>query len=226
MGNSIRSKASVKVKNDFKKHLHILYPDKDNQNIFKKIFFISADRKRKNLGQIYKPSVPRRNIEFGPKQERGFFPCTNKCDTCAHSKVTKNIKSPWDWRNWQILQHITCATPFVVYFIYCTIYCTIHNVFYTGSTVNLKLRWANHKSDINLQKSTKCRLAQYVTQFPHPCSKQFEYLDTLAVESVSNDEELLEKELYWQSNFGSLIDQHGLNFRKHLKKSLKYRIQF
>ena len=104
---------------------------------------ISADRKRKNLGQIYKPSVPRRNIEFGPKQERGFFPCTNKCDTCAHSKLTKNIKSPWDGRNSQIRQHITCTTPFVVYLIYCT----IHNVFYTGSTVNLKLRWANHKSD-------------------------------------------------------------------------------
>ena len=178
--------------------------------------------KEKNLGQIYKPSVPRRSIEFGPKQERGFFPCTNKCDTCAHSKLTKNIKSPWDGRNWQIRQHITCTTPFVVYLIYCT----IHKFFYTGSTVNLKLRWANHKSDINLQKSTKCRLAKHVTQFPHPCSKQLEYLEIFAVESVSNEEELLEKELYWQSNFGTLIDQHGLNFRKDLKKSLKYRIQF
>ena len=74
---------------------------------------------------------------------------------------------------------------------------------------------------MNLQKITKCRLANHLAQFPKPSSKQLEYLKKIAVEPVSNEEKLLDKKLHWQSNFGSLIDQHGLNFRKDLNKSFK-----
>ena len=69
-----------------KKNLHLLHANVVNKEIFPSRTIISADRKRKNIAQMYKPTVPQRYIQHGPKNRPGFFPCKERCDTCRHSK--------------------------------------------------------------------------------------------------------------------------------------------
>ena len=178
-------------------------------------------RKEKNLGDIYKPSVPKRIIQNGPQEEPGFFPC-GRCDTCAHSRAVKELVSPRDGRRWLIKQHLTCKTPFVIYLLFCK----IHNEYYTGSTKNLKFRWAQHKSDIKLKRENKCRLTQHVLRLQHPEDVDVPFLEIYAVEAVEREEDLLQRELFWQANFGTVFKGSGLNFRKDLNTVLKRRIEF
>ena len=212
----VPSKSSI-----IKKNLHILYQNEENKNIFKKGVIIGADKKRKNLGDIYKPSVPKRIIQNGPQEEPGFFPC-GKCDTCAHSRRVKELVSPRDGRRWFIKQHLTCRTPQVIYLLFCK----IHNEYYTGSTKNLRSRWAQHKSDIKLKREKKCRLTQHVLRVQHPRDVDVPFLEIFAVEAVEREEDFLERELYWQANFGTVFKGFGLNFRKDLNTVLKRRIEF
>ena len=204
-----------------KKNLHLLYQNEENRHIFKKGIIIAADKRRKNLGDIYKPSVPKRMIPHGPREEPGFFPC-GKCDTCAHSRVTKELISPRDGRRWHIKQHLTCRTPQVIYLLLCK----IHNEYYAGSTKNLRSRWAQHKSDIKLKRINKCRFTQHVLRRQHPEDVDVPFLEIYAVEAVAREEDLLERELFWQANFGTLFKGSGLNFRKDLNTVLKKRIEF
>ena len=203
------------------KNIHLLYQNEENRNIFEKRMIIGADRRRKNLGDIYKPSVPKRTIGHGPREEPGFFPC-GKCDTCAHSRVVKQLISPRDGRRWLIRQHLNCRTPFVVYLLFCK----IHNQYYTGSATNLRFRWANHKSDINNRKEKKCRLTQHVLRLQHPADVDMNFLEIYAVEAVEREEDLLRREIFWQANFGTMFKGSGLNFRKDLNTVLKRRVEF
>ena len=160
-------------------------------------------------------------INHGPREEPGFFPC-NKCNTCAHSRVVKELISPRDGRRWRINQHLTCKTPFVVYLLFCK----IHNEYYTGSAINLRFRWALHKSDIKKRRVNKCRLTQHVLRLQHPADVEVPFLEIYAVEAVDKEEDLLQKELFWQANFGTVFKDGGLNFRKDLNTVMKKRIEF
>ena len=143
-----------------KKNLHLLHANIVNKEILPPRTIISADRKRKNIAQMYKPTVPQRYVQHGPKNRPGFFPCKERCDTCRHSKETTVLVSPWDGRHWTIKQHITCSSPNTVY----VVMCEVHNEWYVGSTTDLKARWRNHKSDAKLKKATKCGVADHVTK--------------------------------------------------------------
>ena len=131
-----------------KKNLHLLHANVVNKEIFPPRTIISADRKRKNLSQMYKPTVPQRYVQHGPKNRPGFFPCKERCDTCRHSKETTVLVSPWDDSHWTIKQHITCSSPNTVY----VVMCEVHNEWFVGSTTDLRARWRHHKSDAKLKK--------------------------------------------------------------------------
>ena len=204
-----------------KNNLHILYSNDENRKMFPKGNIIGTDRRRKNIGEIYKPTVPRRHVVHGSREEDGFFWCEKKCDICKHAKPMKEFASQWDGRKWKIRGHLSCSTRNVIY----VMMCKLHPGFmYVGTTTNLKLRWANHKSDANHKKSSKCKLSHHVTHEHHPDDKQLTFLQLFAVEPVENPKRLLERELYWQANLGTLA--MGWNERKDFNYVLKNIIQF
>ena len=61
-----------------KKNLHLLHANVVNKEIFPPRTIISADRKRKNLAQMYKPTVPQRYVQHGPREQNSFFPLQRK----------------------------------------------------------------------------------------------------------------------------------------------------
>ena len=195
-----------------RKNINILYSNKKNREIFPKGMIIPADRRRKNIGEIYKPTVPKRFVEHGPAPKQGFFPCSRKrCDTCDHSTEITEFLSPWDGRKWKVRGHLTCSTPNVVYVVRCKIH---HEAYYIGSAKNLKLRWANHKSDAKLKKINKCMVAYHVHAKDHPDDPTFGFLEIFALEHVENEKDLLMRETWYQCNVGTIFN--GLNVRKDI----------
>ena len=193
-------------------NLSILYSNEKNKDIFPTGIIISAEKKRKNLGQLFKPTIPTRKSKPIIQDLPGFYICkASKCDTCLHSSDLFEIKSPWDNRKWVIRKHLNCLSKFVIYLIRCTLH---PNLWYVGSTKSLKLRWANHKSDCRLKKVNKCCVAKHVTEIQHPVSANFDYLKIHVIDSVSNESQLLQKELFWQANLGTIFN--GLNSRTDL----------
>ena len=215
----VPSKTSI-----IKNNLQILYSNVKNRDIFPIDMIISADKKRKNLGQIFKPTVPKRFPKPASSEKSGFFTCNaSRCDTCAHSNNLFQIKSPWDGRKWYIRKHLTCSSEFVIYIIRCKIH---PYAWYVGSAKNMKLRWANHKSDCRLNKITKCNVAKHVSDIQHPVNNNLDFLEIHAIDSVSKESDLLRKELFWQANLGTVFK--GLNSRMDLHSMMieKNRIIF
>jgi len=201
-----------------KRNLQLLYTDSINRTIFPPKSIISADRRRRNLSEIYKPTVPNRFPFHGPLQQPGFYRCKNKCDTCAHAEDITFFVSPWDGRTWHIRQHITCTTENVIYVLKCKLH---PQELYIGSTKNLKRRWANHKSDIKLNKCKKCKVVQHVVEKQHPKDSECSFLQIFPVEAVKDPTHLLRRELWWQTNVGTLIT--GLNTRNDFQSMLLFR---
>ena len=203
--------------------MNILYSNEKNCTIFPKNSIISANRRLKNLRDIYKPTVPRSRPVTTEIKPPGFFTCKRRCDTCAHSSDTKFIQSPWDGRKWYIRQNLTCTTKNVIYIVYCKEH---PRGMYVGSTTNLKLRWAGHKSDCKLGYTKKCSVAKHVKAVDHPTDPQVNFLGIVAIESVKNEEQLLARETWWQCHLGTIFE--GLNIRRDLQSMVKFnnRIQF
>ena len=88
-----------------------------------------------------------------------------------------------------IRQHLTCKTPFVVYLLFCK----MHKQYYTGSTKNLRFRWAQHKSGINKRRENKCRLAQHVLRLQHPADVDMPFLEIYTMEAIEREEDLLQR---------------------------------
>ncbi|KAL8568259.1 hypothetical protein ACOMHN_040832 [Nucella lapillus] len=61
---------------------------------------------------------------------------------------------------------------------------------YIGSSVNLRHRWANHKSDCKLRKGHKCHVAQHFLDKQHPVDPQFTCLRIFAIKAVHKKENL------------------------------------
>ena len=69
----------------------------------------------KNIGEIYKPTIPKIQKFENANEEKGFFTCQRKCDMCKHSRNRKVIQYIWDHRKWSISQHISCTTKNFIY---------------------------------------------------------------------------------------------------------------
>ncbi|KAL8625239.1 hypothetical protein ACOMHN_029997 [Nucella lapillus] len=97
------------------------------------------------------------------------------------------FKFPWDGRVWNIRQSLHCKTPNVIYCIICRHH---PDFLYIGSSVNLRHRWASHKSDCKLRKGHKCHVAQHFLDKQHPVDPQFTCLRIFAIEAVHKKENL------------------------------------
>ena len=189
---------------------HILYSDPVCKMIFPEGSIIPSNRRLKNMGEILKPTIPRRFPENGPLEEFGYFTC-NKCDLCKHAPDNKkNFTSPWDGRKWKIRQHISCQTENVIYLVICTLH---DNCWYIGSTDNMRRRWSKHKTDFKKGLNT-CRLAAHSLEMNHPPDDQVKFLTVLPIDAVRKKSKLLEKEVWWQENVG--VHKFGLNKRNDL----------
>ena len=195
-----------------RKNLHLLYQDNQNKKIFPKNLIIGADRRRRNLGELYKPTVPKCFREHGPKEAPGFVTCTRKCDTCAHSKEMHSFQSPWDGRRWTVKKHLTCTTPNLVYLLTCKLH--PDEGWYIGSCKDLKARWRNHKSDCKRKLTKKCSVAYHCSQTPHPLEGNLDFLQIVAIDSAQSEEQLRRLEAYYIGNIGTLFV--GLNSRNEL----------
>ena len=151
----------------------------------------------------------------------GFVTCSKKCDTCKHSENRFFVQSKWDDRKWKIRDFIQCTDENVIYIVECT----LHDTFmYVGSTVNLKNRWRNHKSDSKNKISTKCYVAKHYTEMTHPNDDNISCLKITPIEIVKFSKNLAARELFWQTNLGTFFT--GGNERKDIAKVLKNRIHF
>ena len=206
-----------------RQNLHLLYRNQENRKIFPEGLLIAANRRRQNLGEFIKPTIPRRFVDHGPFLEPGSFPCnganiapnrTGACDLCKHVNHTKSFKSPWDGRVWNMRHNVNCESPNIVYLLICN--CDNHSEYawYIGSSVNIKTRWRNHKSDFLNKKTSKCRFAQHANEH-HPEVERYQPLNFISIiflESVKNETNLLARETWWQYNVGTQF--FGLNKRK------------
>ncbi|KAL8563260.1 hypothetical protein ACOMHN_046843 [Nucella lapillus] len=92
---------------------------------------------------------------------------------------------------------------------------------YIGSSVNLRHRWANHKSDCKLRKGHKCHVAQHFLDKQHPVDPQFTCLRIFAIEAVHKKEDLGKRETWWQVNVGTIF--LGLNIRSDISALVRNR---
>ncbi|KAL8612203.1 hypothetical protein ACOMHN_048302 [Nucella lapillus] len=92
---------------------------------------------------------------------------------------------------------------------------------YIGSSVNLRHRWSNHKSDCKLRKGHKCHVAQHFLDKQHPVDPQFTCLRIFAIEAVHKKENLGKRETWWQVNVGTIF--LGLNIRSDISALVRNR---
>ena len=188
----------------------ILYSDPMCRKVFPEGSIIPSNRRIKNMGELLKPTEPKRFVDHGPQEEKGYFTC-EKCDLCKHApNNTKNFKSPWDVRKWNIKKHITCLTPNVIYLIVCQLH---ENCWYIGSSDVMRRRWSRHKNDFKKGLNT-CRLAGHANEMPHPANPELKFLTVLPIDAVRTKAQLLSKEVWWQENVG--VHKFGLNRRNDL----------
>ena len=184
-------------------NMHLLYRNPKNKLIFPKGLIIAANRRRPNLSELIKPTIPRRFVQHGPFLEQGSFPCkgasipprcNGACDLCKHVQVTKDVTSPWDGRKWKIMANVTCQSPNIIYLIICN--CSNHSdyAWYVGSTTDMQDRWRNHRSDFLLKKRKKCGFAQH-SEEPHPVVQK-----TTPLPFISTP--------IWERHFGAELKQN------------------
>ena len=103
--------------------------------------------------------------------------------------------------------------------------CKLHDeLWYVGSTVDLRSRWAGHKSDCKLKLNKKCKVADHVNTVSHPTDPKFTYLCIAAIDKVPTKDRLLERENYWRANLGTMFV--GLNRRNDIHTTLRHRIHY
>ena len=146
-----------------KKHKSTLYSDPINRRLFPEGSVIAGFRRRRNLGELVAPTLPRRQPR-PPPGDGGCGPCPSTRDQIHQHLVTTNVViSPWDNRPRKIKKKINCLTPNVVYYLKC-IDCpagpgvTPH---YVGSSVKFKGRWSSHKSDLIRGTGKDCGFCEH-----------------------------------------------------------------
>ena len=137
-----------------KKKIKILYSEPRNRSIFSKKLIISADKRRKNLGEVFKPTVPRQFPVRGPYPARILPMQGQKIRHVQPLGQLTSFVSPWDGQAWRSSSHWKCSTENVIYVLKCNEH---PNNPYISSARNLKKRLPNHKSDIKVGKTgNKC----------------------------------------------------------------------
>ena len=167
------------------KHFDIIRQDPVANSIFPRSKVVGATKRLKNLSELISPTLPKdlrsdstNHPSFPhddppdhpddppdhPDNKFGCFKCRkavlgNSCDFCSHLDETDSVTSVVNGRRFAIRKHLSHDTPHF-WFVY-LITDTVCMKQYVGSTINLKSRWANHKSDCNSRKSLSTGLAKH-----------------------------------------------------------------
>ena len=128
----------------------------------------------KNVAQMYKPTVPQRYVQHGPKNRPVFlFVCFVFVFPLAKTSATPvAIQKKSLFLCFRGTVHIGPSSPNAVY----VVMFEVHNEWYIWSTTDLKARWRNHKSDAKLNKATKSGVDDHVTNFKHPEDPNLDFL--------------------------------------------------
>ena len=152
------------------RNFHILQNDPTVSHIFARKDLVASSRRVKNLSEIISPTVPSDlkpdNPRKKPDLDWGSFHCKKrkgggKCDLCSHLTECKQVRSAVNGRKFSIRQHLSHDLPF--WFIY-IITDTACNKQYCGSTVNIRLRFANHKHSCNSKSPTATGLSVHFSK--------------------------------------------------------------
>ena len=170
---------------------------------------------------MYKPTIPKRFVQHGPREEKGFFRCKKMCDLCRHSGNRKTFSSRFDKRKWHINGHITCKDMKVIYIIECKKH---KDFLYVGQSENIKKRWANHKSHANLKKSKLCTVAKHFEDVDHDGISS-EHMIITPIEIVKNKDDLLDREFFWQANLGTIFGGANQRIDLHAVKRSRLNIR-
>ena len=216
-----------------RKHKNTLYRDPINKKLYPEGSVIAGFRKRRNLGQMVAPTLPRRQAR--PRHDPGGGgggggPCDRRrCQIHKHLVTTNQVVSPWDGRPRRIHKRIKCTDPFLVYYLTCNP-CPMGpglTVHYTGSSTDYPRRWSQHKTNMEKGLGTDCHWCVHWAQFHNHDYKDFSsvkiyFLDTCDNPGdLANDYAGLRKvEEKWMVNMGSLCTmdhQQGVNKKDDAK---------
>ena len=167
-----------------RRNLKLLYSDPNDKTLFSKKDLVVRYSRAKNLREILVPTrLPTLEHRDDNSLPLGCFKC--KAKTCD---IRKNYSVPGDQfqslstnDTLKITNRIDCNKKNVNYLITCTS-CKIQ---YVESSVDFKPRFREHKSDINLKKTTKCRTAEnWATHH-----KSLDFLKIMLIEKVCCEKE-------------------------------------
>ena len=114
--------------------LQLLISNTHNEETFPSTTISSGNRKREDLGNTFKPTVPR-FPRHGPHNKPRFFTC--KCVAPVPTPRTTAVSKPGVNRTWSLKAHLTCTAPNVVDLLRCKRHPNLWN---EGSAKNPKLR--------------------------------------------------------------------------------------
>ena len=166
-----------------------LYRDPLNRRLFPDGSVIAGFRRRRNLGEMICPTKPRRQPRPPPVPmgERGCGPCgSNICQVHHNLVATNTVISPWDRRPRKIQKKLSCATPNLVYYFKCTGCPAPGTPHYTGSTVNFKNRWRQHKSDMTRLVGKCCNFCEHWSRYHTDNPRDLSGVEIYFLDSVEN----------------------------------------
>ena len=141
------------------------------------------------MGEMICPTKPRRQPRPPPVPmgERGCGPCGSNICQVHHNLVTTNtVISPWDRRPRKIQKKLSCATPNLVYYFKCTGCPAPGTPHYTGSTVNFKNRWRQHKSDMTRLVGKCCNFCEHWSRYHTDNPRDLSGVEIYFLDSVEN----------------------------------------
>ena len=198
-----------------RKNLKLLYSDPNNKTLFPKKDLVEGYRRAKTFKEML---VPTRLPTLGHRDDNslpwGCVKCKAKtCDICKNYLVPGNqFQSLSTKDTFKIKNRIDCNEKNVIYLITCTS-CKVQ---YVGSSFDFKPRFREHKSNIKLKKTAKCRTAEHwATRH-----KSLDFLKITLIEKVCCEKEnfeafLHECEIYWQHSLMTM-EPHRMNRRDEL----------
>ena len=145
-----------------------LYRDPVNRRLFPPGSVIAGFRRRRNLGEMVAPTVPRRVPRPRPgsgSDSGGCGPCdANRCQIHRNLVTATNVISPWDGRAKKIRKSLKCTDKNLVYYLICTQCPMGPNLtpHYVGSSVNFRgHRWSKHKVSMEKGNGKDCHFCEH-----------------------------------------------------------------
>ena len=196
------------LKNILRKHLPILYSDREMLNIFSENSINITYKRNKNLRELLSPSCFPRVIK---EHQSSLQKCNKRCDICTNFLVHSiEFTCFATKRKYKVKGNLKCTTNNIIYLLSCK-NCGKQ---YVGSAIKFKERFRIHKSDINTRK-IRCGMANHLLNVCCSSFSKFEFLQVQLIEQVFiKDGQDIEKvlwlrEKFWQAQLFTL--SHGLN---------------